>query len=176
MLKSFEQQCRFEVEEIEKQTLDDIAVSSTKIRKAILEGAISKANQYLQYPFIISGKVVHGQQVGRTIGFPTANIEIANRHKVLPKEGIYAVKVSVKERTHKGMLYIGNRPTLNGQTVSIEVNIFDFSDWIYDEFMRVEIISWIRGDAKFDSLEALTEQLKQDKIDTLRIFNAIDNE
>lgn len=172
MLKSFEEQCGFRVEEIQKQTLDDIAVSSTKIRTAVLNGAIAKANQYLQYPFVISGKVVYGQQVGRTIGFPTANIDLANRHKVVPKEGIYAVRVILKEGTYKGMLYIGNRPTLDdGQKVSIEVNIFDFEAWIYDQFMTIEIIAWIRGDAKFDSLEALTDQLKQDKIDTLRVFN-----
>lgn len=171
LLKSFETQCGFKVEEIQKQTIADIAISSTKIRKAIIAGQIRKANDYLQHSFTISGKVVGGQQLGRTMGFPTANIEVESRHKLMPQEGIYAVKICHQSIDYQGMLYIGNRPTLNGQSQSIEVNIFDFNQSIYGDFLKIELIQHIRGDQKFDSLPELVEQLKQDEIDALAILN-----
>ncbi|MBC7774296.1 MAG: riboflavin biosynthesis protein RibF [Phycisphaerae bacterium] len=161
-LKKFEKTAGFEIVEIPAQAVDEIAVSSSKIRKALEKGAIELANRLLGHPFSFSGKVVEGNKIGRNIGFPTANIEIADPHKLVLPEGIYAAKVG----ENKAALYIGNRPTLSsdGNQV-IEVNILDFEGDLYGQNLGVEVIDFIRPDKKLDSLEDLKKQIEADKLE-----------
>lgn len=171
-LKKFENQKNFKVIEIEKQLIDDIAVSSTKIRHALEAADIETATRLLNHPFTFAGVVVEGQKIGRTIGFPTANIDVKSRHKLVPPFGIYAVWIWVNGSRHQGMLYRGNRPTLKEhQNITIEVNILDFQQDIYGQEVMVELVQFIRFDKKFDSLEALQNALAQDEIETRNIFN-----
>lgn len=164
----------FELIQIEKQTLQELAISSTKIRKALAAGQIKLVSKLLGYPYILSGIVVHGKQIGRDIGYPTANIELEESEKLIPPEGVYAVSVKVHKKLHKGMMYIGRRPTLNdNQNRSIEVNIFDFSEDIYNEYIEVHIQSYLRGDQKFKSLDVLKKQLKLDEINAHKALKMI---
>jgi riboflavin kinase/FMN adenylyltransferase len=153
----------FEVVEIPEQDIHDVAVSSTRIRQALLNDQIDLANEFLGYPFFVSGKVMRGDQIGRTIGYPTANILIEETYKLIPGDGIFAVKVWLNNVEYKGMGYIGHRPTINGMTRNIEVNIFDFNQDIYSQSIRMELLHFVRGDIKFTSLEELTIQLGKDK-------------
>lgn len=138
-------------------------VSSSVIRRLLSEGNVGEAARLLTYPYALEGRVVAGYKVGRTLGFPTANIQPEDPAKLLPSVGVYAVWVGLKEMRYKGMLYIGNRPTLNnGEQVSIEVNILHFSGDIYQDEIEVSFVSRIRGDQRFDSLDALREQLQRD--------------
>ncbi|MGB0864263.1 MAG: bifunctional riboflavin kinase/FAD synthetase [Saprospiraceae bacterium] len=173
LLKTYAPKFGFEVLEIQKQDVDTIVVSSTKIRKALQEGSVKKAKEWLNHPFVIQGKVVYGQQLGTKIGFPTANIEVTDKHKLIPLEGIYAVKVKHHDTIYNGMLYIGNRPTINGADQSIEVNIFDFDKNIYGDQLTLEFIERTRDDKKFDTIEGLQKQLAQDKIDTLKVLKSL---
>lgn len=155
----------YEVMEIEKQEIQDIAVSSTKVRQALDQGDVKAARELLGHPFLISGKVIHGQKIGNTIGFPTANLQVADRHKLIPPDGIYAVQVKIAESVFGGMLYIGHRPTLEQHdNKTIEVNIFDFSEDIYGQTVRIEFVDFIRHDMRFDNLEGLQTKLAEDKI------------
>ena len=163
-LKHYGPSYGFEVEEIPKQDINDVGVSSTKIRTALAQHQIAIANQYLGYPYAIEGIVVKGDQIGRSIGFPTANIQIQESHKLIPADGIYAVHMLWQSQTYKGMLYIGDRPTVQGSKKVIEVNIFEFDQEIYDEQIQVKLIAYIRGDQKFDSLAALKLAIQQDEI------------
>lgn len=139
-------------------------VSSTKIRLLLKSGEILRANSLLSYRYTLSGKIVEGFQVGRTIGFPTANIRSWERFKVVPALGVYAVLVHIRDIIYKGMLYIGTRPTLhNDPEISVEVNIFDFSGDLYEQSLTVEFVDFIRGDRKFDAMEELVEQIHKDK-------------
>jgi len=153
----------FEVEEIPRQEIESVGVSSTKIRKALLDGKIEEANGYLGRDYSFSGIVIKGDKVGRKMGFPTANIEIINPYKLIPKDGIYAVRVNSGKHIFNGMLYIGNRPTLNGSHRNIEVNIFDFDKDIYGETLSVYCIKRIRDDAFYKNLDELRNQLSEDK-------------
>lgn len=163
-LKKLAPKHAYHVEEISKQEVSDIAVSSTKVRRAVQEGEVAKAAQLLGHPFVLTGKVVRGQQIGSKIGFPTANIQVSDPNKIIPPEGIYAVQVIHQENRYKGMLYIGNRPTVDENLEkTIEVNIFDFDYSIYEQDLQVEFIQYLRGDVKFDTLEELKSQLYQDK-------------
>lgn len=153
----------FEIEEISRQTVDDVLVSSTKIRKALLEGHINEANQWLGHFFTMTGTVVKGASLGKSLGFPTANIALHDHMKIFPKEGIYAVKVRLENTTYKAMLYIGKRPTFNGKEQTIEVNIFDFSKNIYNQEISIQYIAHIRDDIRFTTADALIHQLKKDK-------------
>lgn len=154
----------FTVEEISRQDIDEVGISSTRIRKALLEGEIQTANQYLGHEYALSGKVIHGDKIGRSIGFPTANLEIAESYKLIPGDGIYAVRVWIAHQPYKAMLYVGVRPTLAGKIQRrIEVNILDFSADIYEKTLKVILIEKIRGDQKFDDLAAMQAQLKQDE-------------
>ncbi len=155
----------FEVVEIPEQDINEVAVSSTRIRKALLNGEIELANTFLGYPFFITGTVIRGDQIGRQIGYPTANIVIEERYKLIPSDGIFAVKVKIGDDVYKGMAYIGTRPTVNGLTRNIEVNIFDFNRDIYNQQIRMEFHNFVRGDIKFSSLDELKVQLAQDKVD-----------
>ncbi len=160
----------FTVEEIPAQDIDNIAVSSSKIRNALLEGQIDIGNEYLGRSYSITGQVVAGEKVGRSMGFPTANIEIKEEYKLIPADGIYAVQVIYGKQTFGGMLYIGPRPTLNGTNRSIEVNIFEFDQDIYHQTITIQFIAQIRQDARFDSIDALKDQLILDKENALRIL------
>ncbi len=161
----------FEIIEIPPNTLNDLKVSSTKIRTAILQSNFDAAIELLGHPYIISGKVVLGQQVGRTIGFPTANIEIKEQDKLIPNDGIYAASAFVRNKRYQGMLYIGHRPTIDDKLQrSIELNLFDFEESIYGEEIVIEIQSFVRPDRKLESLEALKKQIAQDKLVVLEKF------
>lgn len=161
----------FEVIEIPEQDIHEVAVSSTRIRAALLNGEIELANEFLGYPFFITGKVMRGDRIGRQIGYPTANIRVEENYKLIPADGIFSARVQVGDKIYKGMAYIGSRPTINGITRNIEVNIFDFDTEIYGEPIRLELYHFIRHDIKFSSLEALTAQLSRDKEDALRLLN-----
>ena len=160
----------FEVIEIPEQDINEVAVSSTRIRKALLESDIATANTFLGYPFFITGKVIRGDQIGRKIGYPTANIQPIETYKLIPGDGIFAVGLYIEGEYYQGMAYIGQRPTVNGITRNIEVNIFDFDKEIYNQNIRMEFLHYIRGDIKFDSLEALTAQLAQDKLEVPEVL------
>ena len=166
----------FNIEEIPEQDINDVAVSSTKIRAALLDGDVSLAAAYLGYHFSINGPVIKGDKIGRTIGFPTANIFVEETYKLIPGDGIYAVTVEMsldQPVIFKGMAYIGQRPTINGMTRNIEVNIFDFSQEIYGQTIKMNFLKFLRHDVKFNGLDALKAQLNQDKIATLNFFNQI---
>jgi riboflavin kinase/FMN adenylyltransferase len=154
----------FEVVEIPEQDIHDVAVSSTRIRSALLDGEIDLANEFLGYPFFITGTVVRGDQIGRKIGYPTANIVIGEKYKLIPAGGIFAAKVKIDGAVYKGMAYIGTRPTINGLTRNLEVNIFDFDKDIYNRKIRMEFHHFVRGDMKFASLDELTAQIALDKV------------
>jgi len=160
----------YDVVEIPEQDINDVAVSSTLIREALLNGAIELANNFLGYPFFITGKVGRGDQIGRTIGYPTANIMIEESYKLIPDDGIFSAKVIIGDVSHKGMAYIGSRPTINGITRNIEVNIFDFDTEIYGEEISMQFFNYVRGDVKFDGLDALKTQLAKDRDDVLALL------
>ena len=162
----------FQIQQIEAQTFEDINISSTKIRKALAEGDFKTANQFLGYDFTLSGKVVQGQKMGKTIGFPTANIDVNNIHKLIPSNGVYAVKVGVGGSHYGGMLNIGTKPTVSaGNNESIEVHIFDFDSDIYGESITVSFIKRIRSEQKFDGIKALSNQLVNDKKSALKLLS-----
>lgn len=163
---------QFEVEEISKQEVEDVAVSSTKIRKALLQGDVAQAAKWLRHPYQLKGTVVRGQQIGRSIGFPTANVQSTIPQKLIPPIGVYAVRVHHKATSYGGMLYIGPRPTVGDNLAqTIEVNIFDFDQDIYGDTLQVDFIAHIRGDEKFEGLPALQAQLQRDKIQTQKILS-----
>jgi riboflavin kinase/FMN adenylyltransferase len=175
-LRWFGEKANFEVVEIPKQEVDNIAVSSTKIRQALNDGQVGRAAQMMGHHFWISGTVVQGDQIGNTIGYPTANVEVPNAQKLIPPDGIYAVWVQHKDQRYRGMLYIGNRPTIPGsKRRSIEVNIFDFDKNIYGDRLRLELIERTRGDKAFSDLEGLKAQLARDKEDALEVFSRMES-
>ena len=153
----------FEVEKIEAKEIESVNVSSTKIRNAITTGDINKANKYLNRPFRITGKVVTGNGIGRKIDFPTANIFITEDFKLLPNDGVYFVKSSIKSRCFFGMMNIGFRPTVNGKVRTTEVHYFNFNENLYDKKIEIEVLDLIRKEKKFYSLEDLEKQLVSDK-------------
>ncbi len=164
-LQKFGPQYGFEVQEIPVQDVNQVNVSSSKIRTAIDEGDLELANELLGYSYFISGKVVEGEKLGASLGFPTANIHVDDKYKLIPKNGVYAVKVNFDGQNFEGMLNIGNRPTIaNNNSTSIEVNLFNFSGNLYGKLIQVEFIIRIRDEVKFSSLDLLKEQLQKDKI------------
>ncbi|WP_340153566.1 bifunctional riboflavin kinase/FAD synthetase [uncultured Marivirga sp.] len=171
-LKQHSDQYGFQVEEISKQTIDDVGISSTKIRNAIEVGEVELAHDFLGRFYEINGEVVGGDKIGKTIGFPTANIQIPESYKLVPADGAYAVITQIKGKEYKAMLNIGFRPTVNGKSKKIEANIFDFDQEIYGENIKVSFIKRLREEIKFDSKEELSNQLKKDKEKALQILNA----
>jgi riboflavin kinase/FMN adenylyltransferase len=159
----------FTVEEIPAQDVNDVSVSSTKIRGALSAGNLKTANNYLGYNFMLRGTVVNGKQLGGQIGYPTANIDIKESYKLIPKTGVYAVKSSIGNKTVFGMMNIGNRPTINGKHQTIEVHFFDFNQDLYGKNLTVELIYFLRDEHKFDSVDSLVLQLKEDE-DTARKY------
>lgn len=162
LLEAEQQKFGFQLLEIPQQVVHDLTVSSTKIRKSLQEGAILLANELLGYPYFINGTVVHGDKMGRQLGFPTANISLHDPRKLIPAQGVYAVYVTVEGKQWKGALNIGTRPTFNGSELRIEVYILDFSGEIYGADIHVSFIEFIRSDKKFDSVDALVLQIKDD--------------
>ncbi len=167
----FGKKYHFDVEQISAEELNDITISSTKIRNAISNGDIKLANSYLGYNFFFSGKVTQGKQLGRTIQFPTANIEIQNSQKITPKTGVYVVKGEWNGKESLGMMNIGYRPTVNGTSLSIEVHFLDINEDLYNKEITIYILDFIRDEKKFNSLEELKEQLQKDKNRTLAFLN-----
>lgn len=165
MMKSYGQGLGFEVKEISEQVLNEIVISSTRIRHALKENQIETANTFLGYPYFFEGQVVEGNKLGRTIGYPTANLHIFSEEKLIPGNGVYAVRVSMENRPGRlqGMMNIGLRPTVDGKKKVIEVNIFDFDEDIYGQTLQVHIEQYLRGEVKFNGLDALKEQLLKDK-------------
>jgi riboflavin kinase/FMN adenylyltransferase len=160
----------FEVEEIPAQEIQQINISSTKIRNSLLIGEIQAANQFLGYHYFLNGTVVEGSQIGRQMGFPTANIEVDEDYKLIPANGVYAVKILLEETIYNGMLNIGTRPTIKGSDVTIEVNIFNFNQEIYNKPIRIEFFEKIRNEVKFNELTELQQQLNHDKQKVLQLF------
>ena len=162
-LIAFGEQYDFEVEQISVQEINEISVSSTKIRNALLEGNMTLANDYLGYNYFLTGTVVKGKQLGRTINFPTANLKIQENYKLIPQNGVYIVKSVINEQTVFGMMNIGFNPTVNGQNQTIEIHYFDFDADLYHQKIRVSILQRIRSEQKFESVDLLKAQLETDK-------------
>lgn len=162
----------FEIERLDALLVDEDSVSSTKIRNSLENGDIEKANHYLGYQFTLHGTVVNGKQLGRKLGFPTANIEASDKHKIIPGYGVYAVKVEINNIEYYGMLNIGTRPTFNNNADnrSIEVHIFDFDNDIYGHEITLKFVGKIRDEQKFENIEMLVNQLVKDKITALTIL------
>ena len=171
MLEEFAAQCGYEVKEIPEKVLLETAVSSTRIRKAIADGDIVTANALLGYEYFFEGIVVDGNKLGRTLGYPTANIQPTHTEKLIPGFGIYTVEIEVKGKKYGGMMSIGTRPTIDdSNTRAIEVNIFDFNDDIYGEQVKVFVKAYLRPELKFNNLDALKDQLALDREDSLKIL------
>ncbi len=162
-LKEQAVQYGYSVDEISRQEVDDMAVSSTKIRQALEAGEIGLANKMLGYSYGLTGKVVRGDRIGRTLGYPTANLQISDRYKQLPANGVYACEAQVGQDWLPAMCYIGNRPTINGLTNNVEVNILDWEGDLYDTELRIRFVAQVRGDIKFSSLAALKSQIQEDE-------------
>ncbi|WP_130736325.1 bifunctional riboflavin kinase/FAD synthetase [Flavobacterium sp. J27] len=153
----------FDVKQITAKEIDEITISSTKIRNALLEGDIQTANEFLGYTYSLIGVVVEGKKIGRTINFPTANIKINEDYKLIPQNGVYIVSVEIEQTQHFGMMNIGNNPTVSDNKQSIEVHLFDFNQNIYNKTIKVNFLERIRDEKKYASLEELKEQLQKDK-------------
>jgi len=169
-LKEFGPIYGFDVEEIPAKDIDSIEISSTKIRNALLSGDVEMATTFLGHAYSLAGKVIKGYQKGRIIGYPTANIEVEDKYKLIPGDGVYAVKVEVRGKLYGGMLNIGNNPTIEGKGRSIEVNIFDFNETIYGEDATIFFIKRLRDELKFAGLEELKDALAIDKQNALKIL------
>lgn len=170
-LKELARHYQFYLEQEEVYEENRINVSSTKIRNALQIGDINRVNEFLGYTYTISGKVVTGDKIGRTMGFPTANIQLKDDRKLLPAAGVYAVKVIVGQQEYKGMLNIGMRPTVScSGVIRIEVNIFDFNADLYGAEIQLALIARIRGERKFNGLQELSEQLKKDREEVLKLY------
>ena len=162
-LKQFGMDYNFTVEEILAQDIESIAVSSTKVRNAIDSGEIKKANQYLGRPFSLNGAIVEGDKIGREMGYPTANLEIEEEYKLKPQNGVYLVQTSLVDKKYFGMMNVGKRPTVYGKKTRIETYFFDFKGDLYGKKLRIELLEKIRDEQKFDSLDALRNQLNSDQ-------------
>ena len=160
----------FDVEEISRQDIEDMAISSSRIRKSLLSGNVQEANELLGRPYSISGTIVKGKQLGRTIGFPTANLLIQEGHKLVPHNGVYVIRAEYQEKEYEGMLNIGVRPTVDGVFRTIEANLFDFNKEIYGEEITLKMLAYLRPEKKFSGLDELTGQIKIDKQSSLDFF------
>jgi riboflavin kinase / FMN adenylyltransferase len=174
-LRLMSQKYGYQVQEIPAQDIDNIKISSSEIRKALRNGDARRATHLLGHTFQLSGEVVRGQQLGRTIGFPTANLDFTDQpHKLIPKCGIYSATVHIDNRVYKGMLYIGRRPTVSeALQPSVEVNIFDFQQDIYGAHIRIDVLHFLRQESKFSSMEDLRLQLQKDKLVAIKSLHDI---
>ncbi|KQB37025.1 Riboflavin kinase / FMN adenylyltransferase [Flavobacterium daejeonense] len=166
-LIEFGEKYGFEVEQISAQEINDISVSSTKIRNAIQEGNMYLANKYLGYEYFLTGTVIKGKQLGRTIGFPTANLNIEEDYKLIPQKGVYIVSSQLNGEKVFGMMNIGLNPTVGGEKLSVEIHYLNFNADLYNHQISVSILKRIRGEEKFDSVDLLKAQIEKDKIQTL---------
>ena len=172
-LITFGEQHNFEVEQISVQEIDAVSISSTKIRTALLTGNMALANEFLGYDYFMSGTVLKGKQLGRTIGFPTANLQIDEKFKLIPQNGVYVVKSILDQKTIFGMMTIGFNPTVAGKNLSIEIHFFDFDADLYDQKISVSLLEYLRPEQKFDSIDLLKQQLVKDKNDALAYINSL---
>jgi riboflavin kinase/FMN adenylyltransferase len=162
----------FEVEEIPRQDIEHVGISSSKIRAALLSGDVHHAAGLLGRPYELTGTVVKGRQLGRQLGYPTANLEVPEAYKLIPADGVYAVRVRWHAQRYGGMLSIGTNPTVDGTHRTVEVNLFDFDREIYGEKLTLEFVAWLRGQEKYGTLAELVAQIDQDKVDALRVLAA----
>jgi riboflavin kinase/FMN adenylyltransferase len=186
LMEQYGKSLGFEVKEISEQVLNEVVISSTRIRHALMDNNIDIANRFLGYPYFFEGTVIEGNKLGRTLGYPTANLHIGSEEKLIPGNGVYAVRVGSREsgvgndssvmdgpssmNALKGMMNIGVRPTLDGKKRVIEVNIFDFDKDIYGQILRIHVQHYLRGEVKFNGLEELKIQLGKDKISALAVL------
>jgi riboflavin kinase / FMN adenylyltransferase len=181
LLEALAAENHYIVKEIPEHVINDVTISSTKIREALLKGHVEEANSYLGYNYFFEGEVVHGDKRGRTIGFPTANIHINDPEKLVPGDGVYAVNAELIGKNYevrrtksgilKGMMNIGVRPTVDGTKRMIEVNIFDFDEDIYGKLIRIYLMNFLRGEKKFNGIDELKDQLKRDKETAMKVLN-----
>ncbi|HET7361034.1 MAG TPA: bifunctional riboflavin kinase/FAD synthetase [Salinimicrobium sp.] len=169
-LREFGEVYGFEVEEIPEQDIEEVAVSSTKIRKALLNGQVEKANRYLSYPFSLSGTVVKGKGLGKGFNYPTANLEIEENYKLIPKNGVYVVRCEIEGEIYFGMMSIGTNPTVGGTEQSIETHFFDLDKNLYGKNLSIALLTRIRDEKKFGSVEELKRAMKQDEEFSLRFI------
>lgn len=175
-LIAFGQQYGFEVEQISVQEIDAISVSSTKIRKALSEGKMALANDYLGYDYFLTGTITEGKRLGRTIGFPTANLKIDEDYKLIPLNGVYVVKSILNQETHFGIMNIGYNPTVGNDRLSIEIHFLDFNSDLYNQKIAISILHYIRPEQKFDSIELLKEQIEKDKNSAIAYLKNLSSE
>jgi riboflavin kinase / FMN adenylyltransferase len=179
LLEALKEKHGYRILEISEKILHNVTISSTRVRQALLNGSVCEANEFLGYPYFLQGEVVEGKKLGRTIGYPTANIRLNDEEKLVPANGVYAVKACLitKEGPNvpqfDGMMNIGVRPTVDGTSRTIEVNIFNFDREIYGETLRVYFFKRLRGEVRFDGLEALKNQLAKDKEESSRIMKEL---
>jgi riboflavin kinase / FMN adenylyltransferase len=170
-LIAFGKQYHFEVEQISVQEIDAVSISSTKIRNALSEGNMALANEYLGYDYMMTGTILEGKQLGRTIGFPTANLKIEENYKLIPRNGVYVVRSIINLKTVFGMMNIGFNPTVAGENLSIEIHYFDFDADLYDQKIAVSLLEYLRPEQKFESVDLLKQQLEIDKKTALEYLN-----
>ena len=162
-MRLFGEKYGFAVEEISVQEVDEVSVSSTKIREALNKADVTTAEHYLGTPYSLTGTVVHGLKLGRTLGYPTANIQVTEDYKLIPKDGVYAVYSYISGRKVYGMMSIGKNPTIEGKGASIEVYFFDFNGDLYDQKLTIEFVQYLREEQKFDTIDLLKKQLQDDE-------------
>ena len=167
----FGKKYNFDVEQIPAEEVSDVAVSSTKIRNAIADGNINLANEYLGYNYQLTGKVIAGKQLGRTLGFPTANIEIAENYKSIPKNGVYVVKSNIDDKTVFGIMNVGVKPTFDDKKLTIEVYFLDFEADLYHKNLTIELLTYLREEKKFDNLASLKTQIESDKQNAIQYLS-----
>ena len=175
-LKEYGEVYNFRVIEIPAKDIANVAVSSTKIRNALAKGDVTKANKYLGYNFMLTGTVVKGNGLGKTINFPTANISIEESYKLIPKKGVYIINSILEDKLVYGMMNIGKKPTVKGKKKTIEVHFFDYEKDIYGQKLQINLLKRIRNEEKFDSIQLLQEQLHKDKRLALAYIETIKNE
>lgn len=162
-LRKFGEEFGFDVEEISQQDVEQVAVSSTKIRKALQEGRVERANMYLQHPFTLSGEIVKGRGIGKDLGYPTANLDVKEDYKLIPKNGVYVVRTQIDGEEIFGMMNIGTNPTVGGKEKTIEAHFFDLDKDLYGKFLEIELLVRIRDEKKFNSVDDLKIAMKQDQ-------------
>ncbi len=172
-LIAFGKQYDFEVEQISVQEIEEVSISSTKIRKALQAGNIELANNFLGYDYFLSGLIIEGNQLGRTIGFPTANLKIEEYYKLIPRNGVYIVKSILGQKTIFGIMNIGYNPTVDGQNLTIEIHYFDFDADLYGKKISVSLLHFLRSEQKFESITLLKEQLEKDKNKALAFLHKL---
>jgi riboflavin kinase/FMN adenylyltransferase len=172
-LITFGKQHDFEVEQISVQEIDAVSISSTKIRNALMEGNMALANEYLGYEYFLTGTIVRGKQLGRTIDFPTANLQMEENYKLIPRNGVYVVKSAINQKTVFGMMNIGFNPSVAGENLAIEIHFFDFDEDLYDQKLSVSLLEYLRPEQKFESVAFLKQQLEKDRNTCLAHINML---